>query len=63
MSELIQKFNINVTGILHIGAHTCEELSAYLQSGININNIYWITEIPDEYVPKNCVPPEGGCFW
>ena len=27
MSELIQKFNINVTGILHIGAHTCEELS------------------------------------
>lgn len=26
-------------------------------------NEYWITEIPDEYVPKNCVPPEGGCFW
>ena len=26
-------------------------------------NEYWITEIPDEYIPKNCVPPEGGCFW
>jgi FkbM family methyltransferase len=52
MSELIQKFNINVTGILHIGAHTCEELSAYLQLGININNIYWIEAIP-ELVKKN----------
>jgi hypothetical protein len=26
-------------------------------------NKYWITQIPDEYIPKNCVPPEGGCFW
>ena len=52
MSELIQKFNINITGILHIGAHKCEELSAYLQSGININNIYWIEALP-ELVKKN----------
>lgn len=26
-------------------------------------NEYWITTIPDEYIPKNCVLPEGGCFW
>ena len=47
MQELKQKFNINVKGILHVGAHTCEELSAYLQLGININNIYWIEALPE----------------
>ena len=47
MQELKQKFNINVTGILHVGAHTCEELSAYLQLGININDIYWIEALPE----------------
>ena len=52
MQELKQKFNINVKGILHVGAHTCEELSAYLQLGININNIYWIEALP-ELVEKN----------
>ena len=52
MQELKQKFNINVRGILHVGAHTCEELSAYLQLGININNIYWIEALP-ELVEKN----------
>lgn len=52
MQELKQKFNINVRGILHVGAHTCEELSEYLQLGININNIYWIEALP-ELVEKN----------
>tara|TARA_Y100000591_G_C21797151_1_gene679991 strand:- start:439 stop:1080 length:642 start_codon:yes stop_codon:yes gene_type:complete len=47
MSDLKQRFNINVKGILHVGAHTCEELSAYLQLGININNIYWIEALPE----------------
>lgn len=47
MEELKRKFNINVKGILHVGAHICEELSAYLQLGININNIYWIEALPE----------------
>ena len=47
MSDLKKRFNINVTGILHVGAHTCEELSDYLQLGININNIYWIEALPE----------------
>ena len=33
------------------------------EAGFIKENEYWIREIPDEYVPKNCVPPEGGCFW
>ena len=50
--ELKQRFNINVTGILHIGAHTCEELQDYLLLGVNSLNIYWI-EALQELVDQN----------
>ena len=33
------------------------------EAGFIKTNEYWITQISDEYIPKNCVPPEGGCFW
>tara|TARA_Y100000385_G_scaffold290445_1_gene363569 strand:+ start:1058 stop:1711 length:654 start_codon:yes stop_codon:yes gene_type:complete len=49
---LIQKFKINIKGILHIGAHNCEELSDYISNNINISNIYWIEALP-ELVEKN----------
>lgn len=52
VQELKNKFNINIKGILHVGAHTCEELSAYLNIGVNNNNIYWIEALP-ELVEKN----------
>lgn len=38
--ELIQKYNIKVSGILHIGAHECEELKDYLNEGVK--DIYWV---------------------
>lgn len=34
--------NISIKGILHIGAHECEELPIYIQHGINPSNIDWI---------------------
>jgi len=40
--ELIQKYNIKVSGILHVGAHECEELNDYLNGGLASNNIYWV---------------------
>lgn len=40
--ELIQKYNIKVSGILHVGAHECEELNDYLNGGVASNNIYWV---------------------
>ena len=41
--SLCRKYNIkDITGILHIGAHECEELQAYLANGIKIENIYWV---------------------
>jgi hypothetical protein len=38
----LQKYNIVVNGVLHIGAHECEELGFYQQMGVDKNNIIWI---------------------
>ena len=46
--ELIQHFNIKITGILHIGAHECEELNDYNNAGVDNQNIYWIEAIQDK---------------
>jgi len=40
--ELIQKYDIKVSGILHVGAHECEELNDYLNGGVESNHIYWV---------------------
>lgn len=39
---ILRRHNINVKGILHVGAHECEELMDYMRQGVNINNIVWI---------------------
>lgn len=52
ISELKIKFNIYIKGILHIGAHNCEEFSDYILSGVNSSNIYWIEALP-KLVEKN----------
>ena len=46
ISELVAKFGIKITGILHIGAHTCEEFTDYISNGVLYSNIYWIEAIP-----------------
>ena len=52
IKELRDKFNIKINGILHIGAHTCEELSDYLKVGLTNDNIYWVEAI-EKIVTKN----------
>ena len=42
LSNIIKSNNINITGILHIGAHNCEELPTYNKLGITNDNIIWI---------------------
>lgn len=34
-SEIVKKYNMNITGIIHIGAHYGEELQDYIDNGIN----------------------------
>jgi FkbM family methyltransferase len=50
--EKSQKYGKFIRGILHIGAHTCEEKTDYNAAGISDRNIYWI-EATQEKVDIN----------
>jgi hypothetical protein len=41
LDELVLKYNIKFNGILHVGAHECEELILY-EKYISRNKILWI---------------------
>ena len=41
IDQLIQFFKLNIKGVLHVGAHKCEEQNVYLKYTSN-KNIYWI---------------------
>jgi len=49
LDDLVKKYNLNITGILHIGAHECEELEAYNKYLTN-DKIVWIEAIPEKVV-------------
>jgi len=45
----LAKYNVDITGVLHIGAHNCEEMSFYLDTlKLTVNNILWIEAIPNK---------------
>lgn len=46
--QIIAQYNINVTGVLHVGAHDCEELGFYQSIGLTPNDVVWL----DAYKPK-----------
>lgn len=46
MQQLVRQFNLNVKGILHVGAHECEELNAYAQVGVAPEKTYWVEAMP-----------------
>jgi FkbM family methyltransferase len=46
VSQILSSYGITVNGVLHIGAHECEELAAYTQNGVNPDNIIWIEANP-----------------
>jgi len=41
LHELVRKYNIQFTGILHVGAHECEELNDY-EKYLPRNKILWV---------------------
>lgn len=47
-SKLCEVFNLQIKGILHVGAHECEELKDYLKNGISNQNIFWVEAMPDK---------------
>ena len=47
LDELVKKYNIQFRGILHVGAHECEELNEY-EKYIERNKILWIEAMPNK---------------
>jgi len=47
-SYLFNKHKLQVSGILHIGAHECEELNSYIAHGVKFENTYWIEAMDDK---------------
>ena len=48
LNELYQRYNLKINGILHIGAHECEELKSYITLGVQNKNIYWVEAMEDK---------------
>jgi len=42
IKNIIKQFNINITGVLHVGAHECEEMAFYNDIGVHANDMVWI---------------------
>lgn len=51
LDKLVPFFKLNVKGVLHVGAHKCEEQDVYLNFTSN-ENIYWVEAI-DFLVEEN----------
>jgi len=47
LDDLVKKYQINFKGILHVGAHHCEELELY-EKYIERNKILWIEGMSDK---------------
>lgn len=45
LNELVKKYNINFKGILHVGAHHCEEIEVY-DKYLQRNKVLWVEAIP-----------------
>ena len=45
--DKLQQFNLNITGILHVGAHECQELQSY-ENILPRSKILWIEAMPDK---------------
>jgi hypothetical protein len=54
IDKVLLSKNINITGIFHIGAHDCEELTLYNKLRLKNEDIVWIDAIPSKvYEAKN----------
>jgi FkbM family methyltransferase len=51
LDYLIRKYNIDIRGVIHVGAHKCEEIFDY-ERFLSRNKILWIEALPDKV--KEC---------
>jgi len=61
LSDLVNEYSLNITGILHIGAHHGQESSTYQSLGLN--NVVWFEPQSDAYtILRSSVPSSDICF-
>ena len=48
LGMLIHKYGLNITGVLHVGAHACEEKVIYDTYGLTDDKVMWIEGDPDK---------------
>ena len=54
--DLVKKYNIQLKGVLHVGAHECEELPLY-ETYLTRDQIVWIDALPDKVAfARNAYP-------
>ena len=46
--SILQRLGIKVTGVLHIGAHECEELDVYRYFGVDPSQVVWIDALEEK---------------
>lgn len=47
LDYIFKKYKMNIKGIIHIGAHLCEELNEYLKYDIVNDKIIWVEANPE----------------
>lgn len=47
LHEVASNYKIDIKGVLHVGAHKCEENDEYLSDGVAQSDIFWIEANPD----------------
>lgn len=47
LSAVVARYDMQITGVLHVGAHLAEEADAYAQMGID--NVWWVEANPAVY--------------
>lgn len=47
LDYLVKKYDIKIKGILHVGAHECEELESY-ENYVSRDKILWVEAMPDK---------------
>jgi len=47
LDDLVTKYNVQFTGVLHVGAHECEEIN-YYEKYISRDKILWIDALTDK---------------
>lgn len=48
LPELCKRFHVTLTGVLHVGAHECEEMQAYRTAGVADDKVHWVEAIPEK---------------